>query len=97
MTRRVDITLAEIDERWRSLPAAERATLTGNSTLAAIEILARLRGMEMAEAEALGSPDRPQPVADAYDRLVRPGEPAGPALMRVFASVFSEEPEPVAP
>lgn len=85
--RRLDLSLARVDELVETLSAEERATLTAGRAWSALTILSRLRGMEMAEEAVLGRPV--SPTADAYDRLVRPGEPLLEGLLRVFRDVMT--------
>lgn len=84
--RRIDITLERLEEKFNALPDEARAKLIGRPWVATLELIGRLRGMEMAEEEVRG----PQlSLADTYDRLVTPGDNPVEALLRAFREHFS--------
>lgn len=80
-SRRIDITLGRLDDQF----ASRLDEVSHTKWFGILLIISQLRGMEMAEA-TLG-PGR-ETLADAYDEIVAPGEPAIPALLRVFAHCF---------
>ncbi len=80
--RRIDVTLEKLDEEFNALPAEERAKLIQRPWVHALEMMAALRGMEIAEDEAMGR-SRPG-LAEAYDRIVMPGDHPIEALLHVF-------------
>lgn len=91
--RRIDLSLSRLQDEFDALPEPDRIKASNDPRLRLIELLSRVRGMEMAETGALLRPTywRTPPgetVADLYDRLVTPGEPALPALLRVAKAAF---------
>lgn len=81
--RRIDVTLERLDADVAALSAEQQAALGQEKAWSLVVIVSRLRAMERGEEEALGS-TRPSSLADAYDRVVSPGD----ALIRTFKTVF---------
>lgn len=91
--RRIDITLERLEEEFNALPNEERARLINRPWVSTLELIGKLRGMEMAEEEVRGA-SRPcgRGLADTYDRLVKPGDPPVESLLLVFQEHFSLTP-----
>jgi len=88
-SRRIDIMLDRLEDLLDELSAEQQARLTDPSSCSwwgVVVMVARLRAMERAEEEVLGG-DRAT-MADAYDRIVQPGEHAVEAIMRTFRAVY---------
>lgn len=81
--RRIDITLERLEAEFNALPDDERTKLIGRPWVSTLELIGKLRGMEMAEEDVLGRP-LGQGLADTYDRLVVPGDHPIEALLRTF-------------
>jgi hypothetical protein len=84
--RRIDITIERLDAIAAELGAEEQERLANQKWWATVVIVARLRSMERAENEFRVGPT---PMADAYDRVVQPGEHAAEALVRTFKAVYA--------
>lgn len=78
--RRIDITLSRLDDVYQAMPEADRKSAWADRRVSVVAIVARLRGMELAEA-SLGYG---APLADTYDRLVVAGDPAHEAILKTF-------------
>lgn len=87
--RRIDITLARLADIQESMSVEEQSTLSGKPWWTSVVLVSRLRAMERAEEEVLGGPV--PGLADAYERLVTPGEHPIEALMRAFQAVYGKE------
>lgn len=85
--RRLDRSLILLDNEWQRLSDEERTELSDDPGIRMIETLCRLRGMEMTE-EVMGMPVS-DGVADLYDRMVEPGQPLIPSLLRVAQTAIS--------
>lgn len=94
--RRIDITLERLEEEFNALPDDVRTDLIGKPWVTTLEMIGRLRGMEMAEEEVRPCPDG-RGLANTFDRLVSPGESAVEALLRTFAAVYGAAPLPRSP
>lgn len=84
--RRIDTTLERAADIYESMSDEEHAELAAKEWWNVIVMVSRLRGMERAEEEVLGRPS--MGLADAYDRVARPGEHAVEALLRTFKEVY---------
>ncbi|WP_158669931.1 hypothetical protein [Bradyrhizobium guangdongense] len=85
--RRIDITIERLRLSFEDLSESERAALICKPWWGFVDTVLALRAMERGEEEALGRPARG--VADAYDRLVEPGEHILEALIRVHHDLFT--------
>lgn len=85
--RRIDSSFQRMDEIVDALPDADKTALTLTKEWAAISVLSRLRGVELAEEDVTGH-SASDSVADAYDRAIHPGEPLVHALVKTFSAVF---------
>src|SRR5579885_3033034 len=72
--RRIDVTLARVATLHEAMTDQERAELDGKRWWTTIVVASRMRAMERAEEEVLGRPSKG--LADAYDRVISPGENA---------------------
>lgn len=86
--RRIDITLERLEVEFNALPDEERTQLIGLPWLHTLEMMAALRGMEMAGEEVRGHSLK-NDLAEIYDRIVTPGEHPIEALLRVFREYFT--------
>lgn len=86
--RRIDITISRLAEDYNSLSDIQRAALADKPWFITIETVFQLRAMERAEEEVLGRPAS-HSIADAYDRVVAPGERAPEALIRSFQALLT--------
>jgi hypothetical protein len=87
--RRIDITIARISDEWEAMPIGEREILAAKPWFNTLLTATRLRAMEREEEEAFGRDGLG--LADAYDRLVQPGELAIPAVLRAFSDVYGRK------
>lgn len=87
LTRRIDITLERLETEFNALPDEERAELIGKPWVTTLELIGKLRGMEMAEEDVRGRPSG-RDLADTYDRLVKPGDHPIEALLLTFREHF---------
>lgn len=87
--RRIDITFERLDEMTAGMNEEERAKFAEQRFYPLLITASRLRSMEMAEEAAMGG-KRPR-LADDYDRLVQPGEPAVEAILRTLTHHLSRE------
>jgi len=85
-SRRIDITLQRLDELLQAATDEERNQIASAPWWGVLVIVSHLRSMELAE-EAAGSKATNQ-LADAYDRLIRPGEHAVEAILRTYRAVY---------
>lgn len=90
--RRIDITLERLEAEFNALPEAVRAELITRPWVATLEMVGRLRGMEMAEDEVRSNPNR-RALADVYDRVAIPGENGANAVLRAFRIAYGNEQE----
>ena len=86
--RRIDITFDRLDEMTAGMNEEERAKFAGQRFYPLLITASRLRSMEMGEEAAMGG--KRSPLADDYDRLVKPGEHAVEAIVRTLAAHLSE-------
>lgn len=84
--RRIDVTLERLDADVAALSVEQQSALGETKAWGIVVIVSRLRGMERAEEEVLGRARAS--LADAYDRVVSPGDPAVDALIRTFKTAF---------
>lgn len=92
MKRRLDITLERLEAEFNALPDAVRADLIRKPWMAALEMVGRLRGMEMAEEEVRPLPDD-RGLANIYDRVAVPGENGVEAVLRAFRIAYGNKQE----
>ena len=85
--RRIDITIERLRLSFEELSDSERAALVCKPWWVSVDTVLALRAMERGEEEALGRPAHG--VADAYDRLVEPGQHILDALIRVHNDLFT--------
>lgn len=84
--RRLDITLERLDEIVQAASPGQIGRWRQEAWWNCAEILSRLRGMEMAESDALGREVADS--ADAYDRSVSPGEIIPIAILAAFKALM---------
>jgi hypothetical protein len=83
--RRIDITLRNIDDAV----AKSGHDVTKESWWPILHLVSHLRGMEMAES-SIGMKNS-EPLADAYDRLINPGDmSAVAAILATFRAVYGQ-------
>jgi hypothetical protein len=85
--RRIDVTFENLDASLARATEYERLALSETKTFAILQLISRLRGMELAEQEVRGGP-LPDDLADTYDRVAQAGEPAHAALLRTYKAYF---------
>lgn len=85
--RRLDRSLERMQTEFDALSEAERIKMAADKGVKMIEILARVRGMEMAEEDVFGRPVKG--VADLYDHLIEPGQPLVSSLLKVAVAAVS--------
>lgn len=90
MKRRLDITLERLEAEFNALPEAVRAELMTKPWVATLEMVGRLRGMEMAEEEVRPFPED-RGLANIYDRVAVPGENGANAVLRAFRVAYGNE------
>jgi hypothetical protein len=92
MKRRIDITLERLEAEFNALPDNVRADLISKPWVASLEMVGRLRGMEMAEEEVRPFPAE-RGLANVYDRVAFPGENGADAVLRAFRIAYGNSDE----
>lgn len=84
--RRIDITIERLSAIMEELTPEQLEQLARTKWWSVVVMLQGVRAMERGE-ESMGGRVC-APVADAYDRVVVPGEPLVGALLRAFGAAF---------
>ncbi len=86
--RRLDITLGRVRALISGMSEEQFRKVDGQSWWLDLIEMFWLREMEADEEKMLGRPRPGGGLADAYDRLIEPGEDAVKALLKTFRSVY---------
>jgi hypothetical protein len=88
--RRIDVTIERLSKIIDEATEEQRAQLGATAAWPLVKMVVSVRAMERGEEELLGTA-RPAPMADAYDQVVTPGEPAHEALIKTFKAAYGAE------